>query len=290
MPAIHPRRRHRGPDHTFLPALAGIVDQATADQPGHVAIRVSGPIHPEVELGLLPLQPGVHPFDELAGTTAPEEWTVFGLRTTGRAHHLDAPGRSPSPVSSTFVVDRHGREASVLRLGEELVDEPGHAEGTIPDLCRRVLGVPTDPAPSTTETLWSTIWVDRILERWSQPDRRRDLLTSFAQLAILHPSVHAPSPPDVLALADPASLARVARQHAAAHPWGIVREGRDAFRLPDGPLDPALARWMDDGFFARWTIGAYPPLGRSALELRGLLGEPLGSQLLEALVLLLEKH
>jgi hypothetical protein len=45
---------------------------------------------------------------------------------------------------------------------------------------------------------------------------------------------------------------------------------------------------MDDGFFARWTIGAFPPVNTMATDLRGLLGEPLGPRLLEVVVSLLE--
>jgi hypothetical protein len=132
------------------------------------------------------------------------------------------------------------------------------------------------------------MWVDRILERWGQPDRRRDLLTSFAQLAILHPAVHQPSPPDLLAVADPVSLARVARPHALATTWSELRAADEPLPLPGGSLAPSIAGWMDDGFFARWVLGAYPPLATVAFELRDLLGPPLGPQLMEALVRLLE--
>jgi hypothetical protein len=282
------RRRHRGPDHTFLPALASLVDQATAGERGHVVVRVEGPHRPDVDLGLKPLADGAHPFDELAGFEAPADWTVFGLRTTGRAHHLDRPGAEPRRIASTFLVDRHGAEASVLRFDDEVIDGPGRAIGTIPDTCRRVLGLATDPPPGTTEVLWSTMWIDRILERWGQPDRRRDLVSSFAQLAILHPAVHAPSPPDVLAVADPASLARVARPHAAATSWSHLRTADEPFALPDGALSTSIARWMDDGFFARWVLGAYPHLSTAAFEVKDLLGPPLGALVTEALVRLLE--
>ena len=282
------RRRHRGADHSLLPALAGVVDHATVAAAGHVVVRVEGPLGPEVDLGLKPLEVGVHPFDELAGFVAPERWTVFGLRTTGTAHRLEGPGREPRRVASTFLVDRRGREASVLRFDDEVVEGPGRATGTIPDVCRRVLGLATDPPPPTTEVLWSTMWVDRILERWAQPDRRRDLLSSFAQLAILHPAVHLPSPPDVLAVADPVSLARVARQHALATTWSGLRTAEEPLPLPHGALAPSIAGWMDDGLFARWVLGAYPPLTTAAFEVKELLGPPLGQQLIEALVHLLE--
>jgi hypothetical protein len=282
------RRRHRGGDHRFLPALAGIVDQATSDAPGAVLVRVEGPIEPEVQLGLQPLDEGVHPFAELAGQQAPEEWTVFGLRVTGRSHRLDEPMAPPRRTSTVFLVDRRGREASLIRHGDELIDAPGRASGTIPDLCRRVLQLPTDPPPRTTAPLWAAIWLDRIVDRWAQRDRRPDL-SSFAQLAILHPAVHEPSPPDLLAVAEPASLARVARPHADATTWGQLRRAPEPVPLPDGPLDPNIARWMDDGFFARWTLGAFPPLSATTLTVRDQLGPELGRQLLEAMVLLLDR-
>jgi hypothetical protein len=281
------RRHHRGPDHRFLPALAGIVDAATAETAGHVVIRVEGPIQPEVDLGLLPLDEGTHPFSELAGLEAPATWTVFGLRVSGRSRRLDEPDEEPRRTSTVFLLDRRGREASLIRHGEEVIDAPGRATGTIPDLCRRVLQLPTDPPPPTTAALWCAVWLDRIIDRWAPLHRRPDL-GSFAQLAILHPAVHAPSPPDLLAVTDPASLARVARAHAAATTWEQVRLAREPLPLPDGPLDPSIAAWMDDGFFARWSISAFPPVAATALSLRGVLGERLGRWLLEAMALLLE--
>ena len=282
------RRRHRGPDHTLLPSLAGIVDQATAQDPGHVMVRVTGPIQPEVELGFRSLDEGSHPFDVLAGFEAPEDWAVFGLRTTGRAHQLDDPGASTRRVAGTFLVDRLGREASVLRFDDDIVERPGPAVGTIPDLCRRVLGVPTAAAPASTASLWIAIWLDRLIDRWAQPHRRGEL-TSWAQVAILHPAVRAPAPPDLVTVGDPASLATVARRHAAATTWHELRHAPDSLPLPDGPLAPDIARWMDDGFFARWTIGAFPPLPGTAVEVRDLLGGELGGHLVQAIVAILQE-
>ena len=282
------RRRHRGPDHTFLPSLAGIVDHATTRDPGHVLVRATGPLHGDVEVGFRSLDPGSHPFDVVAGFEAPDDWSVFGLRTTGRARRIDDPSAPPRPVASTFLVDRVGREASVLRFDDEVLEPPGPAEGTIPDLCRRVLGVATAPAPPTTAPLWIAMWLDKLVDHWADPDRRGDLLSSWAHLAILHPAVHAPSPPDLRVVADPASPVAVARAHAAAATWHDLRHAVDPLPLPDGPLPVDIARWMDDGFFARWAIGAFPPLHATVMSVHGLLGEPLGPQLLEAALAMLD--
>jgi hypothetical protein len=281
------RRRHGSRPHRYLGAVADIVDQATVDDPDHVLVYVEDPIHPEVSLGLKPLSAHVHPFEVLAGFTAPDEWRAFGIRARGRARHLDDPDVEPAPTAMTFLVDRTGQEASRLRLPDGVSELPGPALGTIPDLCRRVLDLPTAPAPASTVLLWTSIWLDRVLDAWGQPHRRRALTSSWGQIAVLHPAIHAPAATDVLAFADPASLVTVARSHAAATSWEDLRRSPLPLTLPDGPLDRDIARWMDDGFFARWTTGAFPSPATLARDLRDLLGDPLGGQLVEVVVALL---
>lgn len=282
------RLRHRGPRHGFLPAVAGIVDQATVDDPDHVLVYVEGPVHPDVSLGFRSIDAGIHPFEVLAGFTAPEEWSAFGIRARGRARHLDDPTVAPTPTAMTFVLDRAGAEASVLRLDDGVSELPGPALGTIPDLCRRVLGLPTAPAPASTALLWTCVWLDRVLDTWGQPHRRRDLVSSWGQIAVLHPAIHAPSAADIVAFADPASLVTVARSHTAAASWDRLRRSPLPLDLPDGPLERDVALWMDDGFFARWTIGAFPSPSTMVIDLRELLGDPLGPQLVEVVMALLE--
>lgn len=282
------RLRHRGPRQGFLPAVVGIVDQATIDDPFHVLVYVEGPVHPEVSLGFKSIDTSVHPFEVLAGFTAPEEWSAFGIRACGRARHLDDPSAAATPTAMTYLVDRHGEEASLLRVDGRVTDLAGPAHGTIPDLCRRVLGLPTAPAPESTVLLWTCTWLDRVLDTWGQPHRRRDLVSSWGQIAVLHPAVHAPTPADVLAFADPTSLVTVARSHAAAASWDDLRRSPRPLALPDGPLERDVALWMDDGFFARWTIGAFPSASTMAIDLRDLLGDPLGPQLVDVFMALLD--
>jgi hypothetical protein len=279
---------HRpGPAHGFLPRVAGIIDQTTLDEPGHVLVHVDGPVHPDVCLGFKSIGRHVHPFEVLAGFTAPDSWTAFGIRARGNAHHLDHPDAPPERTAVTFLVDRDGNEASVLRMGETISEPAAPAVGTIPDVARRVLGVATSGAPTSTAPLWTAMWLDRVLERWCQPERRRDLTSSWGQIAVLHPAVHAPAPPDVVAFADPASLVSVARSHAAATSWDELRRSPLPLALPGARLERDVARWMDDGFFARWTIGAFPSIATMATDLRELLGGAVGRQLLETTAALL---
>lgn len=272
-----------------LSALAGLVDQATRHHRGHVLVHVDGPLREggEVDLAVRPLPPGAHPFDVLAGCTAPVGWSVFGIRVTGRARHLDRPTAAAEAMTTTFVVDRQGREASCLRTASGAQDLTGPAEGTVPDLCRRVLGLPTAPPPPTTTLLWVVQWLDRILDQWGQPHRRRDLRAGWGRVAILHPAIEAPTELDLGWLADPQSLLPIARAHAATWPWAELRQADRPLDLPDGPLDPAVARWMDDGFFARWTIGAHPSPVDTLRTLCPLLGEPVGRQLRSTVLALL---
>jgi hypothetical protein len=282
------RHRRRGPSHGFLAALAGIVDRATVDDPGPVIVHVDGPVQPDVSVAFKRLGVGVHPFEALAGFTAPPAWTAFGIRARGRAHHLDDPAAPPQRVVATFVTDRTGAEASVLRIGEGITEPPGPATGTIPDLARRVLELPTDPPPPSTAVLWTSIWLDRVLEQWGQPQRRRDLMSDWGHAAVLHPAIHAPAPPDVLTFAHPAALISAARSHATSASWAEVRRSPIPLALPDGALPRSVTEWMDDGFFARWAIGAFPPIATMATDLRHLLGDPLGRQLLDTTLALLE--
>ena len=135
-----------------LVELAHLVDDAHVDHPSDVAFYV---VHepPDIVLGLHALEPDLHPCAVLAGFEAPEAWDAFGVRVHGTARFLDEPDRPPEPIVSTFVLDRSGASASLLRRGDDVTELPGPAVGRVPDLCRSVL--PTRPvdaprAPSST--------------------------------------------------------------------------------------------------------------------------------------------
>lgn len=282
-PSPSPRRlRSRPSRHDRLLAVAELVDERSVDDPGHVLVHLAEP-RTEVVLGLRSSAVDLHPFDLLAGVTAPPEWWAFGIRARGRAHHLDEPGRVTEGIATTFLVDRGGREASLLRAGETVTPLTGPAVGTIPDLCRRVLGCPTAPPDCSSLHLWTTRWLDAVLAEWGRPERRRAVTSSLGALTALHPA--AEGEPIECA----AELAARALAHAQRWTWAALRHAGEPLELPDGALPADVCRWMDDGFFARWTLGAYPSVATLAVDLRDLLGEPLGQQLLEAIVAILEQ-
>ena len=133
-----------------------------------------------------------------------------------------------------------------------------------------MLGLPTAPAPPTTAVLWTVAWLDRVVEAWGDPPQHRALMSSWAEIAALHPAALA-RPHDLPEPDDPAQLVTAALAHAAEWPWARLRQAPDALHLPDGHLPHDITSWMDDGFYARWAFGAFPDVATLALDLFGLL-------------------
>lgn len=268
-----------------LCSLARLIDDSARDQPGHLLIHVVED-DDDLVLGTRALPTDTHPFSELAGFTAPPDWAVMGVRVRGIAHHLDGDPdhhrRAPQPSCTTYLVHRCGEESSVLRHGDTVTNLSGRAAGTLPDLCRRVLGLSTDPPPPSTTALWTVAWLDRLIESWGEPTRRRVLTTSWPEVAALHPAV-ARGPARTNDLEDPHQLVAVASAHAAAWPWSRLRSQPDALPLPVGALSTQITEWMDDGFYARWAIGAFPPAGELVHDLVPLLDPAVATALLLAL-------
>ena len=271
------RARSRLSAHDLLESVARIVDEGAAGDDHHLLVHVlrGDPTDEALDLGVLPLERGTHPFTALAGFRAPPDWSVFGIRAVGTARDLDEPGGAGRRCATTLLLDRDGREVALLRTGEEVRLLPGPMDGTIPDACRRALGLPTAPPPSSSAGLWTVLWLDRVLAAWSDPSTRRSVTSGWAALARLHPAAnHESDDLDV-----PASLVRLARAHAEAWPWARLRAHPEAAPAPGPCLPASVTQWMDDGFYARWTIGAFPSIGQLGTDLPALLGAPLGPQL-----------
>ncbi len=268
VPPSHGNRSRRRSPREVLDATAHLIDEGTLNDPGHVLVHVTEE-HDDVVLGVRSLPTGVHPFGELAGFISPPEWSMVGLRVRGTARHLDQD-RPAEPVSTTYLVHRTSEECSLLRVGGVVRDLPAPAEGTLPDLCRRVFELPTAPAPASTALLWTLVWLDRVLEGWSDPTHRRRLTSSWPDVAALHPAACSAPAMSVRRPVEPSELAARARTHAGAWPWSRLRAQPGEVHLPDAHVSAEVAAWMDDGFFARWALGSFPPaatLGREVIEL-----------------------
>ena len=261
-----------------LPAggLAFLADMADAkleaalavdDRPAAWLLRVRA-LAEEVELGWLPLPDGRHPVDELLGLAAPADWEALGVAATGTARHLDSPGASVR-VRTVHLVARDGAWASrwaPFDLGADagcadagVGDEPGRPVGRIDDACRRALGLPTPEPPAATGLLWALRWLDAVVTDATSRCRRRGSPT-WPEVAALHPAVTAlrgdagDEPPA------PQALGGLARQLEAWRDWAVVRKACATGASTEPEVDAEVAAWLDDGAFARWTLGAYPEL------------------------------
>ena len=168
----------------------------------------------------------------------------------------------------------------MLRTGDDLTVLTGPSAGTLPDACRRVLGLPTAPAPRTTALLWTVVWLDRILQAWAEPDASAEPLTTWEQVARLHPAAELAAG---RTLAQPEHLVELARCHAAHWCWARLRAEPERLPLPDGDLSRRITGWMDDGFYARWALGAFPSPVTLARDLSGVLEPSLAACLTDVL-------
>lgn len=260
-----------------LPALAIEIDEAfsdlVADEPAHL-LRVveragsSG----TVELGLLPLEPGQHPIEVMAGFLAPPEWQAVGVVTAGRSHQIeDGKPRLASegerrPIRLTFLLDRGGHSISLVTpLGvtseaRRALHEP--PDGALADACRRVLGLPTAP-PTDGPEVWLTVrWLDQLLAvAVAEPGA----VCTWRAAAKLHPLVGSDDPPT------PAALARLVDDAVGAFDWERLRRLAARGTGAEPGLEPAVAAWMDAGYFARHLLGAELPIELMLGELEALV-------------------
>lgn len=243
----------------LLELLVGAIDQAAGAEEGSSLWRVITLPGGDVELGVLRLD--AHPFDQLIGFTAPEEWAAIGVRAVGSAHHLDASSDAPRRVAATLAVGRDGTTSSQLRWlddaggGSAAVGVTGPVEGLIADALRRALGLPTAPPAGGSASLWALLWLDRLVDAAGDPLTRP---RSFAAAVALHPAALAADPDGSWVVADPDHIVAAALDHAHRWSWARLR-GEPAALGPVGASLPAAAlAWMDDGLFSRWLLGELP--------------------------------
>jgi hypothetical protein len=279
-PDPSPNRRVSRPP---LPDMVAGIDTALEGRVGNAMLRVTGD---PPEVAYRPLED--HPLGALLGFAAPPDWHAVGLRCGGRARRLQPPsidgshaGGSPTPIVLTMLIDRAGCGAGIMRDGETLTPLPGPPEGVVADACRRALGLPTAPPPPDTIELWMLIWLDRLVDAVAVLGRAEPHVTWEAIVA-LHPA--APGQPAGVeprtapwaapldeSSAAPVALAEATSQLAEAWPWDLLRADPEVVDTAGPPLPPDIARWMDDGMFARWVLAELSELDDLASAVEVLL-------------------
>lgn len=235
-----------------LQDLVAAIDAALYRSDAHQLLRIVGD-PPEISRRPLDVD---HPLDALLGFTAPDGWTAVGLHCSGSAFSVEEPSAEPLDVVFTFLLDRSGNGAGVMRAGQTVTPLPGPPQGFVGDACHRILGLPTPPPPDDTVDLWLRTWLDRLVDSVAflgHAGRFR----SWDAVAALHPvATFAADCP----IGAPIALADATRRLAEAWPWSRLRKEPEVADTPEPPLSRQITEWMDDGMYARWTLGGLPTI------------------------------
>jgi len=233
-----------------------------------------------------------HVADVLCGFDAPAEWDAVGVVARGRAHRLDpdrhdpdrhdpdrpragrAPGRlngpGPEPVLVVHLQARSGASRSLVGPpGGPLEPMSGRATGRVADVCRRCLGLPTDPAEVSVLRWWAAQWLDALVG-----EAGLELVRHEPQLVAAFPG-GAPFGPS----RDLVALEHHGRLLEASCPWPALRQAAAAGAIEVGGIPAVTAGWMDDGMFARWAVTEAPACDVSLAELRTRLDPELAARL-----------
>lgn len=252
---------------TLLPVLASLLADVPLDAPVAVGLRLPPagsprPAGDELELTFRHLD-CADVVCALGGFVAPTDWQAFGVVAPGRSVPVDADGAPAGGPDTRVVVcalvGHNGEVASHVRAGDGRVLAGGETDGRVVDACRRVLGLPTPPAPGSPQVWATVVWVDAVLAATLAADLGEP--PGWHALAALDPLDHA---------GDRAGLT-----------WSLVRASCAAGLVVVPGVDAELAAWMDDGMFAREATAALPPLFDMLHDLRDLLAPHVLDHVLE---------
>ncbi len=183
----------------------------------------------------------------------------------------DPAGNPPDAVRMVCLVTRNDevtwRMARADGLGPltALADLPP-SEGRLLDCLRRCFGLPTSPPPASPARLQLIVWLVAALER---AERSRRPLT-WSEVSRLHPVARLlASELDASASEISEITGALTRMGATAYSWEDIRlqvARQEGFL--DDIIEPDLARWMDDGMFARWVLSHLPCVDQLFAALR----------------------
>lgn len=258
-----------------LDALAEVFDGVAADtDPARLPLllKVEGtPAASDASVvGTRPLD-GVHPSDVLLGFRAPPAWSALGVATIGWSlpperfdeadldRHAFTRGRpSIDPervrIRSVVLVDRSGQIGGCLTVQDGETERGGPSTGAMVDVLLRAMGCPTPPPAIGTLELFALLWLSDVVGTAEAGGRR----LTWAKAEALHPALRL-----LTAAGERRGEALEAAGRALANVcgweelrWQVVDRG-----WTGAGCSRADALWLDEGSFARWAIGSYPPLG-----------------------------
>jgi hypothetical protein len=199
----------------------------------------------------------------LAGWSAPAHCRAVGVVAGGR---VVRGATGPRDVQLCCLVSRDGTIGWHTAPPGAVPETPPEG-GRIVDTLKRCLGLPTPHEPEGVEILLDLVWLMAVLDAAAGASRE----LGWDEVIHLYPA--------------PGRTSRV-RLSADGLPgspwtWEDVRCATARGRWPDGPVSARLARWMDEGMFARSVLEATPDLGLLAAEARRVVGPEAGRRLAE---------
>ncbi len=137
-----------------------------------------------------------------------------------------------------------GVPAMVSEPTEMMIDQKA---SLVVDIARRIMGLPTDPPPSTITELYDTLWLDRMVETCLASPIGEP--PPMQQLTALHPNAEQrPVTAEMLGCLRRVPHLNWYRFHASACDHGVTWAG----------IGPAMASWFDTGSLARWLFAMLP--------------------------------
>src|SRR3546814_55867 len=106
------RLRSRPPRHDRLEPLARFIDLTTAGEEHHFVVYVEGHERPDdedLELGMLPPEPDVHPSAAMAGFVPPDPWPANGPSPVRPSAAPTAPAPRPARAPGSLHRPHHRR-------------------------------------------------------------------------------------------------------------------------------------------------------------------------------------
>jgi hypothetical protein len=198
-------------------------------------------------------------FEQALGLVAPGGCAAVAMAAGGRAWRAGGQGFD---VVIAHALLRAGASATYLTdpSGEPLLLD-GDPDGQVPDLCRRVLALPTPPPTLETDGYLTRLWLDRLLE--SAAARPGHL--GRVQALALHPAAQASSFGEALTWLH---VAVAAHQFGVVVPWAVLRR---RFAAGGDERAARAADWFDDGSFSRWMLAQLPAPDDAVAALAELL-------------------
>ncbi len=185
--------------------------------------------------------------EDLIGINAPAQWA--GLAVAFPATRTDYSVRPPrsDAILVGYATDRAGRSTTLMMepSGQLLPASTADPVGHVPDVCRRALGLSTEPEPTSPAVIAITTWILDVIER-SIDTSPNDV--EWSELAALHPLA------DLVPDCDPSGLAAATRSDIELSSWESTRSTALALGRGLGYFSHEDLLWLDGPSLGRFIL------------------------------------